>query len=64
MNYEFYGAIAQYIQIIRSNQTTDEQKDLARHACWSLAHSDHREHVGDLWLLLHELENMTGAEGE
>jgi len=63
MNYEFYGAIAQYIQIIRSNQTTDEQKAEARQACWSLAHSDHREHISDLWLLLQTLENMTGAEG-
>lgn len=64
MNCEFYGAIAKHIQIIRSNQTTDEQKAEARQACWALAHSDYKDHISDLWLLLQTLENMTGAEGE
>ena len=59
---EFFGALAPYIQIIRSNQTTDEQKAEARLACWSLAHSDHRDCTIDLWLLLQTLEQMTGAE--
>jgi len=59
---EFYGALAPYIQIIRSNQTTDEEKEQARLACWSLAHSDHRDCLVDLWLLLQTLERMTGAE--
>ena len=59
---EFYGAISPYIQIIRSNQTTDEEKEQARLACWSLAHSDHRDCLVDLWLLLQTLERMTGNE--
>jgi hypothetical protein len=60
--FELHGAVAKYIQIIRSNQTTDEEKEQARLACWSLAHSDHRDCLVDLWLLLQTLERMTGAE--
>ena len=60
MTPEFWGALAPYVAVIRSNQTTPQQKQEAITACYALAHDKAPECLPDLWLLLTTLEGMTG----
>lgn len=57
---EFWGAIAPYVNVVRSNQATEEEKRRAVLACYALAHADFPEDLPDLWELLTTLYQATG----
>lgn len=61
---EFYGLIAPYIAIIRSNQTTESEKRSALEAMYVLAHSACPQEYLGIWLMLDDLTHMTGVSGE
>lgn len=61
MNAELWGLIAPYVQVIRSNQTTSDEKSEALEACSSLIHNKDPEVLPDLWLLLSNMAQATGT---
>lgn len=61
---EFWGLLAPYVGTIRSNQTTEEEKQIALVACYSLLHSRPPEEQVEFWLVLETLFTATGNHND